>query len=157
MNKLIDESWSVALNSLFHSRTSTIIKKIEFPSLGPSEINFGGPNYDQIFVTSARILVNPYGGGVLQNRSQDATLYKVEGLNARGFDTPSVRLGSSSCEHNKCCSKWKILEPKFFLNSWRNIEARHFLFFLLNQYLSIRSYLFYLLLLTSNKSRFHLK
>lgn len=82
-----------------------IIKKITFPSLGLSEITFGGPNYDQIFVSSTRILINPYGGGVLQNRSQDATLFKVEGLNARGFDTPGVRLGSSSCGNNKCCSK----------------------------------------------------
>lgn len=65
---------------------------IDFPSKGLSDIIFAGPNLDQVYVTSTKIIVNAYGGGVLENRENDVTFFKVEGLNARGYDTHRVRL-----------------------------------------------------------------
>lgn len=67
-----------------------------------SDIVFAGSNFDQPYVTSTRLLVQPYSEGLIANRSTDATLFRINGLNARGFYTPRFRIGSS----NSNCSNW---------------------------------------------------
>lgn len=91
---------------LFFYRTSTVVDKIKFPSPGLADIDFCGPHFDQVFVSAARLIVNPYGGEVVENRSTDAALFRVKGLDVRGYDSPRVRLDSMNCPNKNCCGKF---------------------------------------------------
>lgn len=82
-----------------------MVDRITFPSPGLSDKVFAGPHFDRVFVSASRLIVNPYGGGVVENRSADATLFKVDGLDVRGYDSPRVRLDSSNCPNKNCCGK----------------------------------------------------
>lgn len=56
---------------------------------------FGGPNLDEIFLIAARVSLNAYGGELIEYREQDRVFFKIEGLNACGYDTPRVCLGEN--------------------------------------------------------------
>lgn len=67
------------------------MRKIQTPSKGVSAVTFGGPNLDQMFVTSGNILVNVYTGALFQNRT-DPALFMIDGYGKRGYKTKRVRL-----------------------------------------------------------------
>lgn len=58
-----------------------------------SDVFFAGRKFNKVYVIATRILVNEFGGGIVANRSEDTTLFRVKGLNACGYETPRVRLG----------------------------------------------------------------
>lgn len=67
------------------------MNKVIVPSKGITGAVFGGPNLDQIFITAAKYLLGP-DGTLLDNRTNDDTLFAINGFGSHGLATPRIRL-----------------------------------------------------------------
>lgn len=57
-----------------------------------SGVAFAGTNLNTMYLTAAKIIVNGYGGQILQNRTQDTSFLTLSGLDAQGYGYPRVCL-----------------------------------------------------------------
>lgn len=69
------------------TKPETLLETIEFPAQEVTAAVFGGPNLDELYVTTGRIAVPG-----LTFTQDDGATYKVTGLNVRGLPSVRVRL-----------------------------------------------------------------
>lgn len=65
----------------------TLLDTIKIPAKQVTSVAFGGPNLDELYVTSARFTVD---GVVLDPKEGHGVTYKVTGIGAKGY--PGVRV-----------------------------------------------------------------
>lgn len=68
-------------------KPETLLDTIHFPANQITSVAFGGPNLDELYVTSANISNGPYSVG-----TEGGVLYRVTGINAKGYPGQKVRL-----------------------------------------------------------------
>ncbi|CAG9859542.1 unnamed protein product [Phyllotreta striolata] len=64
----------------------TLLASIPMPSQQTTSLTFGGPNLDELYATSARIL------GLEDSPSENGSIYRITGINARGYPSVPVTL-----------------------------------------------------------------
>ena len=67
------------------SPSGRMIERIEVPAKHPTMVAFGGPQLDQLYVTSASTLLLPQERGLWP---QAGSLFRIDGLGARGLPEP---------------------------------------------------------------------
>lgn len=67
----------------------TLLDTIKIPAKQVTSVAFGGPNLDELFVTSAKFTV---GGQVLDPKEGHGVTYRVTGIGAKGFPGVPVKL-----------------------------------------------------------------
>ncbi|KAJ8944496.1 hypothetical protein NQ318_011754 [Aromia moschata] len=67
-------------------KPETIAGFVELPAKQVTSVTFGGPNLDELYVTTGRLAVQ----GVKPSSPDDGVTYRVTGVNAKGF--PGVRI-----------------------------------------------------------------
>lgn len=65
----------------------TLLDEIRFPANQITSVAFGGPNLDELYVTSANIANDNYPPG-----SDGGALYRVTDINAKGYPGQKVKL-----------------------------------------------------------------
>lgn len=77
----------------FPYRKGETVQEIQIPARKVTSVAFGGPNLDILYVTTASAPVNAEAIGLHSDDKQtnlDGRLFKVTGLDAKGF--PGVRV-----------------------------------------------------------------
>lgn len=59
---------------------------------------FAGPHYDTMFVTSGKVLVKLYGGGLAENRTNDDAFFMIRGYGSQGFKSYRARISDNQNE-----------------------------------------------------------
>lgn len=68
-------------------KPETLLDTIEFPANQITSVTFGGPNLDELYVTSANFDLPDYPPG-----AEAGILYRVTGIGAKGFPGQKVKL-----------------------------------------------------------------
>lgn len=69
-------------------KPETLLETIQFPANQITSVTFGGPNLDELYVTSANITNN----GSYSIGAEGGVLYRVTEINARGYPGQKVQL-----------------------------------------------------------------
>ncbi|XP_060518026.1 regucalcin-like [Cylas formicarius] len=62
-------------------KRETIVDSVSLPATQPTSVTFGGPNYDELYVTTARFPLE----GVTPDAPENGTLYRITGLGVKGL------------------------------------------------------------------------
>lgn len=68
-------------------KPETLLERIRFPANQITSVSFGGPNLDELYVTSANVANEVYPVG-----SEGGYLYRVTDVGAKGYPGQRVKL-----------------------------------------------------------------
>lgn len=69
-------------------RDGKLLKTIELPARFITSVAFGGPNYEDLYVTSG----TGEGPNAHLSKAEDGCTFMITGTGARGFPAPAIRL-----------------------------------------------------------------